>query len=164
MGRRATGKRPQSPEEWLQSAVRYLARFDRTAAQVERYLASKGASPARVRQTISRLSDLRYLDDHAYATRWVEIRLARQPMGRERLKIELLAKGVAEESADEVIRDALQEIDEETLARQALRLQQRKGRRLLPRQAASLLRQRGFEEEIIQRIISDRSESEEREP
>ena len=163
MGRRATGKGPQSPEEWLQSAVRYLARFDRTAAQVERYLASKGASPARVRQTISRLSDLRYLDDHAYATRWVEIRLARQPMGRDRLKIELLAKGVAEESADEVIRDALQEIDEEMLARQAIRLQQRKGRRLLPLQAASLLRQRGFGEETIERIISNSSEPEGRE-
>ncbi|HLZ35870.1 MAG TPA: regulatory protein RecX [Nitrospira sp.] len=140
--------------------MRYLARFDRTAAQVERFLTSKGASPTQAGQTIRRLSALRYLDDHAYATRWVEARLARQPMGRERLKIELLAKGVAEALADGVIRDALQEVDEETWARQALRIQRRKGRRLLPRQAASLLRQRGFGEETIERIIGGGSEPE----
>jgi regulatory protein len=143
--------------------VRYLARFDRTAAQVERFLKSKGASPAQARQAISRLSDLRYLDDHAYAIRWVEARLARQPMGRERLKVELVAKGVAEALAEKVIRDALQEVDEETLARQALRMQRRKGRRLLPGQAASLLRQRGFGEETIERIIGEGSEPEGRE-
>lgn len=160
MARRVGGKGPQSPEEWLQCAVRYLARFDRTAAQVERFLAGKGASPAQARQVTSRLSALRYLDDRAYATRWVEGRLARQPMGRARLKIELVEKGVAEALADEVLREALEGLDEETLARQALRLQRRKGRRLLPSRAVSLLRQRGFEEETIERIMEDCREPE----
>jgi regulatory protein len=142
----------QSPEEWLQSAVRYLARFDRTAAQVERFLTSKGASPDQARQTIGRLFDLRYLDDRAYASRWVETRLARRPMGRERLKAELMAKGVAEALADSAIGEALQAVDEEALARRAFR-SWRKGRRALPRQAAQYLRRRGFEEETIERII-----------
>lgn len=142
----------QSPEEWLQCAVRYLARFNRTAAQVERFLTSKGASPAQVRKTIGRLSDLRYLDDRAYASRWVETRLARRPMGRERLKAELMAKGVAEALADSIIGEALQAVDEESLARRAFRLW-RNGRRVLPRQAAQYLRRRGFEEETIERII-----------
>ena len=38
---------PQSGDEWFHRAVRYLARFDRTAAQVERFLTSKGASRPR---------------------------------------------------------------------------------------------------------------------
>ena len=96
---------PQSGDEWFHRAVRYLARFDRTAAQVERFLTSKGASPAHVKQVISRLAALRYLDDRAYAARWVESTLARRPMGRDRLKVELVARGLAESLADDVIVD-----------------------------------------------------------
>jgi regulatory protein len=132
--------------------VRYLARWDRTVAQVERFLESQGASPVQVAQTIGRLSDLRYLDDRAYAQRWVESRLVRQPMGRERLKAELLAKGVADTVADGVLQEALRGIDDETLARRALKAKQRKGRRLSPLQAARLLRQWGFEDETIDRM------------
>lgn len=153
---------PQSPDEWVQRAVRYLARFDRTAAQVERFLRGKGASPAQARQTIRRLSDLRYLDDRAYAARWIQALLARSPMGRERLKAELLARGLSEDLVDGAISEALQEVDEETLGRQALRLKRRKSGRLLPRQAVTLLRQRGFEEETIERIMGDRTETKER--
>ena len=74
-------------------------------------------------------------------------------MGRERLKGELLARGVGESLADRVIREALRGIDEEALARRALKVQQGQGGRLAPVRAARLLRQRGFEEEMIDRII-----------
>lgn len=147
---------PSSPEEWMYLAVRYLARWDRTVAQVEQFLLSKGASAAQAKQTISRLSDLRYLDDRAYAGRWVEGRLARQPMGRERLLAELQAKGIGEAVAEGAVQEALREIDEETLARRALKLWQRKGHRVAAFQAVRLLRQWGFEEETIERTIRAR--------
>jgi len=137
-------------------AVRYLARWDRTVAQVEQFLLSKGASTAQAKQTIGRLSDLRYLDDRAYAGRWVESRMARQPMGRERLSAELQAKGIGEAVAEGAVREALREIDEETLARRALKSWQRKGRRVTALQAVRLLRQWGFEEETIERTIRAR--------
>jgi len=137
-------------------AVRYLARWDRTVAQVEQFLLSKGASTAQAKQTIGRLSDLRYLDDRAYAGRWVESRMARQPMGRERLSAELQAKGIGEAVAEGAVREALREIDEETLARRALKAWQRKGRRVSVLQAVRLLRQWGFEEETIERTIRAR--------
>ncbi len=139
-------------------AVQYLARWDRTAAQVEHFLRGKGASPAQSKQTVGRLSDLRYLNDRAYALRWVESRLARKPMGRERLKAELLAKGVAESLADRAIREVMRGIDEETLARRVLKAKQRKGGRLAPVSAIRLLRQRGFEEEMIDRVIGPRGD------
>ena len=144
---------PSRPNQWLHLAVRYLARWDRTAGQVEHFLKDKGATPAQVRQTINRLSELRYLNDRAYAQRFIESRLARNPMGRERLKGELLARGVGESLADRAIREALRGIDEEALARRALKVQQGQGGRLAPVRAARLLRQRGFEEETIDRII-----------
>lgn len=147
---------PSSPEEWMHLAVRYLARWDRTVAQVEQFLLSKGASAAQAKQTISRLSDLRYLDDRAYAGRWIESRLVRQPMGRDRLLAELQGKGIGEAVAEEAVQEALREIDEETLAGRALKSWQRKGRRVTALQAVRLLRQWGFEEETIERTIRAR--------
>lgn len=134
-------------------AVRYLARWDRTTAQVEQFLRDKGASPAQAKQAIGRLSDLRYLNDRAYAERWVDSRLARQPMGRARLKEELHTRGIAESVADRAIREVLRDVDEETLARRALKARRRRGRRITPVQAVRLLRQWGFEEETIARIM-----------
>jgi regulatory protein len=152
-------KAPAPKNLWLQLAVRYLARWDRTAAQVERFLKDKGAAPAQVKRTVNRLSELRYLDDRVYAQRWIESRLARKPMGRERLKAELLARGIAESHADRAIREVLRGVDEEALARRALRVKQGRGGRLAPLKAARLLRQRGFEEETIDRIMGARGET-----
>lgn len=141
-------------------AVRYLARWDRTVAQVEQFLRAKGASPAQARQTIGRLSDLRYLNDRAFAERWIERRLARQPMGRVRLKAELLAKGIADDVAEAAVRDVLRGLDEEALARRALHARQRKGRQPTPMQAVRLLRQLGFEEDTIDRMMGAHNEHE----
>ncbi|MBX3329234.1 MAG: RecX family transcriptional regulator [Nitrospira sp.] len=142
-----------SREDWMPLGVRFLARRDRTVVQVERYLLSKGASPLQVRQIVRRLSDLSYLNDHAYAQRWIGNRLASRPMGRERLKAELQAKGIAETLADRVIADAFREADEEAVAHRALQTAQRHGRRLTRSQTMRLLRQRGFSEETIDRMI-----------
>ncbi len=138
-------------------AVRYLARWDRTVSQVDQFLCRKGASPAQAKRIIDRLVDLRYLNDCAYAERWIESRLARQPMGRERLKAELQAKGIGEAVAEQAIGESLRGIDEAVLAQQALKARQRTGRRVTPVQAVRLLRQWGFEEETIDRIIGARS-------
>jgi len=159
IGSRVKRRIPDSSEDWFQCAVRYLARFNRTAAQVERFLQNKGASPAQAKQVISRLSDLRYLDDQAYARHWVEVRLAHQPMGRERLGLELIAKGVPEALVSRVIQDVLHNVDEESLARRVLQQRCRNGRRLPRRQAEMLLRRRGFGEETIERIMRDCTES-----
>lgn len=150
-----TRRIPQSGDEWFHRAVRYLARFDRTAAQVERFLASRGAPAAQVTQVIARLSALKYLDDRAYAARWVESMLARRPMGRDRLKSELMARGLGESLVDEAIVEGLQGMDEEALARQALRSKKSDRRPVPHRRIVSLLRQRGFGEETIERIIRD---------
>lgn len=158
-----TGKPSDSTksDQWMFLAIRYLARWDRTSAQVERFLLGKGASPAQTKETIARLSDLRYLNDGAYAERWIEACLARRPMGRERLEAELLVKGVPEAVAGLAIRAAFRDLDEDTLARRALAVLRRTGRQLTPAQSVRLLRQRGFEEETIDRMIGDRTRHEE---
>lgn len=137
----------------MQLGVRFLARRDRTAVQVERYLLSKGASSLQARQIVRRLSDLHYLNDCDYARRWIDKRLVSRPMGQERLKVELRAKGIAETLANQVIADVFREINEEALACRALKAAQCRGRRLTRSQTVRFLHQRGFSEETIDRMI-----------
>lgn len=142
-----------SSDHWLDLALRYLARWDRTATQVRRYLLGRGASSAQAERAICRLSDLKYLDDRAFAERWLDRQLSRQPMGAIRLQAELEARGVAGPLAEQVVEEVLRGSNEDLLARRALAAKYRKGRRLRPQDGARLLRQWGFDEEIIARII-----------
>lgn len=160
MPRPVAGTRVPFSDPWLQAATRYLARFDRSAAQVEEFLRRKGASPQQAKQTVLRLVGLRCLNDRAYGERWIESRLARQPVGRERLKAELLHKGLQGGLVEELVREALGEVSEEDWARRALARRERQHRKLSSFQAVRLLRQWGFEEEAITRIIEERRTAE----
>jgi len=147
-------------DPWTKSAVRYLARFDRTTKQVEEFLRARGASPVQAARTIRRLEVLRYLDDPAYAERWIASRLTRGPFGTARLRAELLRKGLSEDVTDGALGRALAEVDQETLARRVVALKQRRGSSLSRRQTFRLLRQRGFEEDVISRIMGEWPETE----
>ncbi|MCC2640962.1 MAG: putative Regulatory protein RecX [Nitrospira sp.] len=134
---------------YLALAVRYLARADRTAGQVERYVRQKGASRTEGHAIVRELERRGYLDDLAYATRWAEARLLRQPMGRERLKIELFTKGFEESVTERALRKAYQSTSEQELACQAL---EGRAGRTRPMQWVRFLRQRGFDEDTIQQV------------
>jgi len=133
--------------------VRYLARTDRTVAQTARFLESKGATAAQVTVTIDRLSALRYLDDAAYAERWIDRRLARLPMGRARLQEELLATGCPDSLVADAVDVAYRHISELALARRALRAAVKRNARQRQGRLFRFLGQRGFDEETIETVL-----------
>ena len=145
----STRRRAEATPDYLDLAIRYLARTDRTAAQVERYVQEKGASRTQGRAVIRELERRGYLNDQAYATRWAETRLSRRPMGRERLKAELLQRGFEESVAERALRKAYHSISEQELACQAL---EGRVRRTRPLQWVRFLRQRGFDDDTIQQV------------
>ena len=153
MSRRVTDKTTLSFDQWLQVAVRALARSDRTTTQIEQLLAAKKASLAQIRAVIRRLTSLGYLDDKAFAMRWADRRLARMPMGRARLQDELLATGCPEQIVQATLRTIYRRVSEQDLAMQVVRmagratLAQRIGR------VARLLNQRGFDEDTIEAVM-----------
>jgi regulatory protein len=153
VSRRVTGKAAPSFDQWLQLAVRALARCDRTTAQIERLLAAKGASPTQVRATVRRLISLRYLDDVAVAARWVDRRLARMPMGRARLQDELLATGCPEHIVHATLRAAYRKVSERDLAMQVVTMASRTPSAKMPGRVARLLSQRGFDEDTIETVM-----------
>jgi len=142
-----------SPDQWLQLAVRALARSDRTTSQIERLLAAKGASPSQVRAAIRRLTSLRYLDDVAFATRWADRRLVRMPMGRARLQEELLATGCPEHIVQATLRATYRKVSEQDLAQQVVRMAERATSVQTLGRLARLLNQRGFGEDTIETVM-----------
>ena len=154
MSRRVTSKAAPSPDQWLQLAVRALARSDRTTAQIERMLAAKGASPSEVRAAIRRLTSLKYLDDEALATRWADRRLERMPMGRARLQDELLATGCPNHIVQATLRATYRKASEQDLARQVVSTAGRITTEQALGRMARLLSRRGFDEDTIETVMA----------
>ena len=148
IGSRSADRTGSTPD-YLDLAIRYLARTDRTKAQVERYVLEKGASRLQMRAVIRELERRGYLNDQAYATRWAEARLSRRPMGRELLKAELLKRGFEESVTERALGQAYHSISEQELACQAL---EGRAGRTRPPQWVRFLRQRGFDDDTIQQV------------
>jgi regulatory protein len=153
VSKRVTVKTAPSPDQWLQLAVRALARSDRTTAQIERLLAAKGASPSQIRTAVRRLTSLRYLDDVAFAARWADRRLARMPMGCARLQAELLATGCPEHIVHATLRATYRRVSERALAMQVVTMASRTTSAKTPGRVARLLNQRGFDEDTIETVM-----------
>jgi len=151
MPSRTTSPR-SAADGYEQAAIRYLARRERTEAQVKAFLGRAGASAVCIRSLLSRFRDQGYLNDNAYAARWARARLARCPMGQARLEAELLAKGFERATVAKAMRQAYGGMTQRTLARTLLAL--RLGRTATGdlRRSAGLLRRYGFEEDIIAEV------------
>lgn len=151
MARRNEGRRAQGqPELYLTMALKYLARRDRTKAEVMAYLSRRGAGDGSQRAVVHKLARLGYLDDRRFAEAWAQAQLRRRPMGRERLKAELISKGVEDQGAEEAVQEAFRAVSERDTALQALRQ-----RTVLTSstRSARFLQRRGFDEETIREVL-----------
>src|SRR2546428_3938630 len=101
----------------IAAAVRYLARGDRSAAQVQRHLAGRGFSGALIRRALRTLRRLGYVDDEAVALRVAEARLARRPMAREAFAAELEARGVFAGAGGRAVERTDARVSEQGIAR-----------------------------------------------
>lgn len=142
-----------SMERLEAAALRYLAHRERHEEQVKAYLARAGASLTQIRTVLSRFRRLGYLDDKAYARRWVAARLQRRPMGRARAEAELLAKGFGQALVRETLDDVYRDEDEGRLARALLRQRLARHADGRPRGQAALLRRHGFSEDTIEDVL-----------
>jgi regulatory protein len=134
-------------------ALRFLARKDRTEAQVSAYLTRRGASKALIRKLIREFIRRGYVNDRRYAQRWAWDRLERRPMGRERLEAELLSQGIDSAIVTETAERLYRSRGERELAERLLA-----GRLRMPRdlaRAAGLLRRHGFSDETIETLVRE---------
>ena len=89
--------------EVLDAAARFLEARPRSVHEVRYKLSTMGYRAALVDEVVVRLTDLRYLDDDAFARAWVESRDRARPRGEHALRRELQLKGVDRAIIDEVL-------------------------------------------------------------
>jgi regulatory protein len=147
-------------EEALQKAVdralNYLSFRPRSREEVRRYLRRKETPPELVASVMERLDRLDLVNDHAFASFWIDSREQFSPRGAYALKNELRMKGVEREVVDELVND---EKDEE----RALLAGQKKAFSLVRipdidyatfrTRLGSFLQRRGFGYEIVTRTV-----------
>ncbi len=147
-------------EAGLQQAVdrayNFLSYRPRSREEVRRYLRRKETPPETIDAALARLDRLDLINDHSFASFWVESREQFSPRGARALKNELRMKGVEREVVEEMIDD---EKDEERALRagrkKALTLVRIPGMDFATFRArlGSFLQRRGFGYEVSTRTI-----------
>lgn len=103
----------------LSKALDYLTGRSRTVAETNKYLLGKGYPAVETAQAVARLLELGYLDDKKTAVQWVEYTMRCKPLGKERLRRELVFRGIKREIVEEVL-EILDDASEYDLAMQLL--------------------------------------------
>ncbi|TMC19619.1 MAG: hypothetical protein E6J33_05400 [Chloroflexi bacterium] len=147
-------------EAGLQQAVdrayNYLSYRPRSREEVRRYLRRKETPPETIEAALARLDRLDLINDHSFASFWVESREQFSPRGARALKNELRMKGVEREVVEEMIDD---EKDEERSLRagrkKALSLVRIPGMDFATFRArlGSFLQRRGFGYDVSTRTV-----------
>ena len=91
--------------EVMDAAARFLEARQRSESEVRRKLTTLGYRTELVDQVVGKLTDLRYLDDEAFARAWVESRDRARPRGEHALRRELQLKGVDRALVDGILGD-----------------------------------------------------------
>lgn len=147
-------------EEILQKAVdralNFLSFRPRSRAEVRRYLKGKAVEPEVIEAVMQRLDRLELVNDHDFASFWIENREQFSPRGAQALKNELRMKGVKRDIIDELVNGE----QDEDLAMQAAH---KKALSLIQqpnidyatfyRRLGSFLQRRGFNYEVTSRTV-----------
>ncbi len=139
-------------------ALGYLSHRARTRHEVRRKLAQAGVPEDAIEPTLDGLAARGYLDDEAYARQYAESRARVSGYGPQRIRQELMRRGVDRSTIESALAD---EIDRDDV-RASAREQAEKKWRLLAREAdpykkrrklSDFLVRRGFSYEVVQEIV-----------
>lgn len=150
-------------EEYVQakqSALDYLAHKPRTEEEVRRKLRQTDVSEPVRDEVISRLYELQYLDDEAYARDYVRNRFSSKKYGPERIRRELRKRGVDRRLIEEAVHDHFSDIDVKAIAREHAekrwsRLADEEDARRRKQKLYRYLRRRGFPSDVISPLLDE---------
>lgn len=108
---------PLAEPELLDYALRLLAARALSVAQLKQRLRPRAADPAAVDHVVARLKEYGALDDRRFAESFSSSRAASGQFGRSRVLAELARRKIAPKIADQAVRQAFQNLDEDQLIR-----------------------------------------------
>lgn len=139
----------------ITSSLNLIAYRPRAAGELRDKLREKGYSPEAIDAAVTRMQELRYLDDEAFAERWVQSRQGTRPRSERMLRQELARKGIDRKTIDQTIEEA--GVDE---AGDALELARKKAGSMSglepavrTRRLSGFLARRGYGYDIIRQVI-----------
>jgi regulatory protein len=139
------------------AAADLLSRRPWTQAELGRRLIRRGAPADIADRVIADLTDRGYLDDAAFAVRWVQVR-ADRGYGAARLRAELRARGVAAALIDDALAPLAAEIELEqarALARRRLGALRRARPDRVAARLADYLARRGYRPAVASRVVRE---------
>jgi regulatory protein len=138
-------------------ALDLLARKAWTRRDLTGRLRRRGAPPEVAEAVVAELEARGYVDDHAFAAVWAESRARDRSLGRERLREELRARGIARPLVEAAIARAFEDTDELTQAHGAAVRRLATLRCRAPDQAArrlhDYLRRRGYPGDVVRQVL-----------
>ena len=147
------------------TAYRFLSYRPRSSAELEAKLRDKEFDEGIVRQVLTELGRLGYVNDRQFARQWTEGRVRLRGFGRRRIARELKARGVDREIVENVFLEVFGEGTELETAKQAVAKKRSMMKALDPetrrRRLAGILERKGFSFDIIRTVLKnmDRSDA-----
>lgn len=139
-----------------QKALDYLSIRSRSSLELENYLKKKYFSIDIIQEIAGKLKTAGYINDMDYAVSYVKSKIKRKPVGQNLLRKELSSKGISRDIINRALKEGGgDEIDIERvyeIAKRKLISLQNKKKKMS--KLAYFLNRRGFESEIINRIIN----------
>lgn len=143
-------------------AYRLLSYRQRSIREIADRLKKKRFSPKVIKKTVGYLTELDYLNDENFARAWVQTKLQAQPLGWSLLRYQLRQKGVAEEIIEKVLGAFAERYNEDELAGKLVAGRRSCYKGLAPlklkKRLYDYLRRRGFPQEVILKVIAQKTD------
>lgn len=141
----------------LAQALKILSRCRQTKVQLKQKLKRKGYESEIIDSVLMECEFKRYIDDKEFAFLWVEDRKKFKPMGRWRLRQEMLQKGINDAVIEGVLDEILHHEEEYILLEQLFR--EKWGAKEIyqnkPQKLVNFLQRRGFTKDQIFQVAEN---------
>lgn len=139
-------------------AYRLLSYRQRSTKETKERLERKGFTPKTIRNAITYLSEIDYLNDENFARFWVRSKIETNPLSLALLRYQLRQKGIPSQIIEKVVSDFAGQYDEHEAARKLANSRRPRYKGLEPlklkKRLYDYLRRRGFSHEVISQAIN----------
>lgn len=141
-------------------ALNLLSHSARSVQELRKRLIDYEFSERTVERVIRDFVRIGLLDDRSFASTFAISRLSQRPEGKRLLMLELIQKGIEEETAETAVEQAFASLSEEELARnladRKLRQMDKEDKRKMKQKLSVFLFRRGFDWDIINPIVQEK--------
>ncbi len=134
-------------------ALDYLNRAEQSRFMLERKLSGKEFLTEEFSPALDFLQEKGYLDDSRFAASWLRARIRLKPEGKIKLKAGLYKKGISRQTAEAVLSDFFDDVDEADLCRRAL--QKQVGHNQCEQKLIRSMLRKGFSYSVIMQCLAE---------